>query len=198
MTNQEREKCKFLFKGFFDDRKTYNLCEAHWKRYIKRVVEDYADGFCFLKNSYGNGLKIYDANPIVCFLFRNKAIRIILSPDSEYEVENKDMPDYDLTAYIDSFSYLEKEYKELVLSLFMCPTAVDKAKRILMAWLTSENDEIDLTGESVPPIVDDDPGITFRSVATKAPGLSSDRGIWCANNLKDEECKSIKRPRRKK
>lgn len=201
MENKKNTNSRFLFKGFLENEKTYNRCEGYWKRYINQIIGDQIAECNFFKNAYGNGLKVYDANPILFFIFKDKATRIILSSETEYEYEYRKYPNYNLTAYWDNYSYNENEYKELVLSLFMCPSAVAKAKSLLKEWLTSEGYRIELTGDPVRHEIPDVERPVYRSIACnvsdKQPKKNNEgfRRLKkdVSNNQKEKESKKKKK-----
>lgn len=113
---------KFLFKHFSSDKRVYNLCQGYFTRALKEKLNIPIEANNnLIPNQYDYCEKIYDANPIFCYCNNEirKIVCIILIPASEYNEDLSGNPRYDITAWIDKFTYKGTEYNELVISSFM-------------------------------------------------------------------------------
>ncbi len=148
------EKPNFYFKSFIEDKNIYNLCQGFWNKTLKKSlskynlqnIDDNISGY-IIPNLYANGTKIYDGNPILCYvdLYLRRSIRIITIPESEYDSEEYDI-NYQLTVWTESKDYYLEgndeaiNVTELVLSLFMTKFSMLNAPMLIDSWLNPGND----------------------------------------------------------
>ncbi len=133
----------YLYKDFLHDKKIYKLNEGFWTKKLKRMVKDVcttgsaSKGFQkWLKTSFSNNEKFYDANPIFNALCetQNKAIRII---QEEPEVDN-----IEISAWIDHSAVGHRKISELVISLELSREASNVAEDLIRYWLLETTDNV--------------------------------------------------------
>lgn len=55
---------KLLYANFLDNKKVYNLAQAHWSKLLNSILKEHAYTFNPYINQIQNGQKEYDGNPI--------------------------------------------------------------------------------------------------------------------------------------
>ena len=137
------------FSTFLENQRVYNLAEAYWRRFFQRLFGQQDVPFQgFYNKHFGNGQKIYDANPIfdAYFPLQHKLVRII-----QYFPEPNDLF---LTGWVDYFpsDELDDDQKpqptnlsrkddpipELVISLAMTKKALLQVKELLEQWILED------------------------------------------------------------
>jgi hypothetical protein len=122
---------KYLFVGFLEDKRLYNLTAAYWHRMVYRIAKERQLNFQPYINLYDSmGQKEYDANPIFSAFFPilNKAVRII---QDEPEAEAPD-----LTYWEDEIELKTgHQTKELVIAVALSVSSAEAAKRLIVDWL---------------------------------------------------------------
>jgi len=138
---------KALYRDFLKDKRIYNLNVSYWRVKLQKILEEkISSKEQLFKNKNQKGKGFYDGNPIFSYLnTRNdKAIRII-------QEDPEDIGGYSeiklIEAWIDKviipYSENNKEVSELVISLYLTKTSVEKCVHLVTLWfkgdLTSKN-----------------------------------------------------------
>ena len=122
---------KYLFVGFLESKRLYNLTAAYWHRMVYKIAEEKQLEFQPYINLYDtHGHKEYDANPIFSAFFPglNKAVRII------QDEPEADAPD--LTYWEDRIELkVAHPTKELVIAVALSVSSAAEAKRLIADWL---------------------------------------------------------------
>ncbi|MCP4695734.1 MAG: hypothetical protein GY862_02625 [Gammaproteobacteria bacterium] len=135
----------YLYKDFLHNKKIYNLNEGFWTQTITQMVQHActtdtaSQGFQkWLKTSFSNNEKCYDANPIFNALCetQNKAIRII---QEEPEVDN-----IEISAWIDHSVVGHRKISELVISLELSKKASNIAEDLIKYWILETTDNVEM------------------------------------------------------
>jgi hypothetical protein len=130
---------KTLFNQFLKDKSTYNLNIGYWRRKLQTALQEkLTPEKQLINNRDDKGKNLYDGNPIFSYYNRprNKAIRIIQEDPSE-------LTNYSevklIQAWFDKITIpisrsKEKEVDELVISIFLTHTSVERCLIIVRAW----------------------------------------------------------------
>lgn len=128
---------KLLYANFLDNKKVYNLAQAHWSKLLNSILKEHAYTFNPYINQIQNGQKEYDGNPIFSAYIPQieRAIRIIqVSPEEEGD---------DISAWTDSIELAgeSKDTKELVVDLKLSKNTKTIAISLIENWITDTLDE---------------------------------------------------------
>jgi len=140
---------KILFNQFLKDKRTYNLNVGYWRIKLQKALEEKISKEDILfKNKNSKGKNFYDGNPIFSYysLKHNKAIRVIQEDANELETY-KDIKLID--AWIDNLKIPisateDKDVKELVVSIFLTNTTVEKCILLIKDWFLGKLDTTDI------------------------------------------------------
>jgi hypothetical protein len=133
---------KALYSNFLKDKRIYNLNVSYWRVKLQKTLEEKISSkeqLIINKNKKGEGY--YDGNPIFSYYnVRNeKAIRII-------QEDPEDIITYTeiklIEAWIDKiiipYSENDKEVLELVISLYLTKTSVEKCILLVIQWFKGD------------------------------------------------------------
>lgn len=129
---------KILFENFIENKRTYNLCQGYFTRLFKHKLQlKFEKKVNLVPNQYHSGRKIYDANPMYCYLAPDvkKSVRIILLDKSEYNDFEGDLRKISIASWTDAFIFEDQEYQELVLSVILTDEVVEVMASLIMEWL---------------------------------------------------------------
>lgn len=133
----------YLYRDFLYSKKIYNLNEGFWTKTLNRIIKGVcttddktSKGFRkWLKTTYANNEKFYDANPIFNALCetQNKAIRII--QEALETVDN-----IEISAWIEDTKVNGQNISELVISLELSKEASKIAEDLIRYWILETTD----------------------------------------------------------
>lgn len=140
---------KVLFLQFLKDKRTYNLNVSYWRIKLQKALDEkISSKDQFIKNRTMDGVNFYDGNPIYSHysISKDKAIRII-QEDPIGVVSFSEIKLID--AWIDKIWILnnkhdEREIEELVISVFLTHSSVEKCLELVKAWFFGGLDKSNL------------------------------------------------------
>ncbi|ULQ51702.1 hypothetical protein [Flavihumibacter fluvii] len=133
---------KTLYREFLKDKRIYNLNVSYWRVKLQKTLEQkISSKEQLFKNKNQKGKGFYDGNPIFSFYNsqNEKAIRII-------QEDPEDIVTYTeiklIEAWFDKviipYSENDKEVSELVISLYLTKSSVDKCIYLVTLWFKGE------------------------------------------------------------
>lgn len=120
---------KYLFENFLTNKSVYTLNEVYWRNLANKLLpEECIESTNIYNNTYANGKKIYDGNPIFSARLKgNRTLRIIQEePESDVA---------DINAWVE---HDPAEKQELVVSLELSTITRDIVKDLLQRWAKQE------------------------------------------------------------
>lgn len=145
---------KTLYTQFLKDKRIYNLNISYWRvRLQKALKENISINDQLIKNRDRKGKNFYDGNPIFSYYNSRveKAVRIIQEDPIEIESfsDIKLIEAWISKIIIQDNNKVDKEIQELVISLFLTSTTVEKCLLLTKEWfngdLNKQNLETKLT-----------------------------------------------------
>lgn len=122
---------KYLFEGFLNDKKVYQVCKMYWETKLEELfslnkIEEFNP---YLNTKFGDGTDFFNANPIVNYRINKlgRGIRII------QEEPNPD--DLKVAAWIDEFETDLNKTVELVISIQLNPSTEKIAFDLITKWV---------------------------------------------------------------
>lgn len=130
---------KSLFIQFLKDKRTYNLNVGYWRRKLQKALEEkISRQDQFIKNKNSKGKSFYDGNPIFSYYnsSKEKAIRIIQEDPGELNnyLEIKLVEAWIDNIRIPNLKDKEVEVPELVISIYLTSSSVDKCLFLVRSW----------------------------------------------------------------
>lgn len=130
---------KILYELFLKDKSIYNLNVSYWRVKLQKTLgEKISAKDQLIKNKDNKGKNFYDGNPIFSYYSstKDKAIRVI-QEDPTYIEAHLDIKL--LEAWITKIIIIdgkndEREVPELVVSLFLTNSTVDKCVQLAKEW----------------------------------------------------------------
>lgn len=142
MTSTMDER-KTLYKQFLKDKKIYNLNVSYWRVKLQKALDEkISSQDQLIKNRNNEGKSLYDGNPIFSYynVRKEKAIRIIQEDPIEIQnYSNIKLVEawFDKILITDSNNE-DKEIQELVISVFLTSTSIDKCILLAKEWFSGD------------------------------------------------------------
>lgn len=121
-----------IFPDFLTNKKVYRQNENYWHEFIINLLQEGVTDleFDYVNNKFANGKKIYDGNPICCFMSKSlgKAVRIIQEA-AEDEVG-------EFTYWIQGTEINNCSIDELVIALTLTDKSMERTKETILNFIT--------------------------------------------------------------
>lgn len=134
---------KILYQQFLKDKNIYNLNVGYWRVKLQKALnEKISKKDLLIKNKNDKGKNFYDGNPIFSYYNakKDKAIRVI-QEDPEYiktYLEIKLIQAWITKIFVAHTETEEREVPELVISLFLTSSTVDKCVQLAKEWFSGD------------------------------------------------------------
>jgi hypothetical protein len=134
---------KILYQQFLNDKSIYNLNVSYWRVKLQKALnEKISTKDQLIKNKNDKGKSFYDGNPMFSYFNpqKDKAIRVI-QEDPTFIVSYSDIKL--IEAWITKIFIIdrnseEREVPELVISLFLTSSTVDKCVQLAKEWFSGD------------------------------------------------------------
>lgn len=140
---------KILYSNFLKDKRIYNLNVSYWRVKLQKDLEEKINSKeQLVNNKNSKGKSYFDGNPIFSYYYKRKekAIRIIQEDPDEI----KDYKEIKLVAaWIDKIliplhNNDLNEIPELVISVFLTKSSVDKCLILAKLWFQGDLNETNI------------------------------------------------------
>jgi len=134
---------KILYQQFLKNKSIYNLNVSYWRVKLQKALnEKISSNDQLIKNKDDKGKSFYDGNPMFSYYNpkKGKAIRVIQEDPTFIEVYS----DINLIEawiakiFVIDHNEEEKEIPELVISLFLTGTTVEKCVQLAKEWFVGD------------------------------------------------------------
>lgn len=134
---------KFLYQQFLKDKSIYNLNVSYWRVKLQKALEEkISSKDQLITNRNDQGKSFYDGNPMFSYYStrKEKAIRVIQEDPTFIETYSdiKLIEAWITKIFVIGSKSEEKEVPELVISLFLTNSTVDKCVQIAKDWFNGE------------------------------------------------------------
>jgi hypothetical protein len=134
---------KILYQQFLKDKSIYNLNVGYWRVKLQKTLDEkISSKEQLIKNKDEKGKSFYDGNPMFSYYSqkKDKAIRVI-QEDPIYIETYSDIKL--IEAWIDKIFVIDKnkeerEVPELVISLFLTSSTVNKCVQLAKDWFSGK------------------------------------------------------------
>ena len=138
-----KDERKILYQQFLKDKSIYNLNVSYWRVKLQKAFnEKIFTRDQLIKNKNEEGKSFYDGNPMFSYFNpkKDKAIRVIQEDPTYIETYSdiKLIEAWIAKIFINDSNKEEREVPELVISLFLTSSTVDKCVQLAKEWFSGD------------------------------------------------------------
>jgi len=142
---------KILYQQFLKDKSIYNLNVSYWRVKLQKTLDEkLSTKDQLIKNKNDKGKSFYDGNPMFSYYNTNKdkAIRVIQEDPTYIEtyLDIKLIEAWISKIFVIDSNKEEREVPELVVSLFLTNSTVDKCVQLAKEWFSGDLTKSNLKG----------------------------------------------------
>ena len=134
---------KILYQQFLTDKNIYNLNVSYWRVKLQKALDKkISTKDQLIKNKNDKGKSFYDGNPMFSYYnpSKDKAIRVIQEDPTSIETyfDINLIEAWITKIFIIDSNKEEREVPELVISLFLTSSSVDKCVQLAKEWFSGD------------------------------------------------------------
>ncbi len=134
---------KILYQQFLKDKNIYNLNVAYWRIKLQKALDEkISNNDQLIKNKNDKGKSFYDGNPMFSYYNskKAKAIRVIQEDPTyiETHLDIKFIEAWITKIFIIDSDKEEREVQELVISVFLMSSTVNKCVQLAKEWFSGD------------------------------------------------------------